>query len=119
MNKFDYSLPLQFFVETVPAELQDEQIALWQKNHIKVCKCGEKLAGTQEKDEYFEELYAEFMRDEMEYEMENYLWTVIAFTAKQKLPHLPPMMVSTTIHYVQSVDKRGPAPAIGRVVKTA
>ena len=56
-------------------------------------------------DEYFEELYTEMMLEQMEYETENYLWTVIAFTAKQKPPHLPPMMVSTTIRYAQSVDK--------------
>ena len=56
-------------------------------------------------DEYFEELYTEMMLEQMEYEMENYLWTVIAFIVKQKPPHSPPMMVSTTIHYVQSVDK--------------
>ena len=56
-------------------------------------------------DEYFEELYTEMMLEQMEYEMENYLWTVIAFTVKQKPPCSPLMMVSTTIHYVQSVDK--------------
>ena len=56
-------------------------------------------------DEYFEELYTEMMLEQMEYETENYLWTVIAFTVKQKPPYSPLTMVSTTIHCVQSMDK--------------
>lgn len=34
-----YALPLSKFVEGIPADLLDESIAEWQKNHRFVCEC--------------------------------------------------------------------------------